>query len=733
VKSSRLALGVVSLVLVGLWYFAGGAQPLPVARATDDGPRVADPHTHANLAVYFIHGGDAVADAKVLTLQEALECNLAVVHETGTVNTLAVENLSPDHELFVQSGDLVKGGKQDRMVRTDVLLPPRSGRVPLSAHCVEQGRWTNRGSEDARQFASSAHRAVGKEMKLANHGGRQAEVWQSVAGNQGKLTAQLSTRVNADQSPTSFQLTLEAPQLEARVKEYEAALAAAGASPGDIIGAVLVVNGQVTSADVYGTNVLFRKAWPKLLNAAAVEAVRDRTDGAATAPPSARAIERYLARADDPEPEPQPTGEQPSHILRNANVFAGFYGNPFSMAASDPNPAAANRRPGRPAERVSIQFDKTPWDEVLDWYAQRTGLTLITTVGLTGSLTLTPSGDRRFTISEVTDLLNEALAQQNLILVRRTQTFFIHPIDEKIDPTQTPRIDVSELAHRGKTEIVQVILTVDGLVVADVIDELRKLLTPFGWMVALDRPNLLLVQDTVGNIERIRGTRGCAHGGNGPPDSLDVVCEWRPAGQIAETLKVLLTDRDGRLRSVRISVDTSRNAILMTASQDRIAVARNLIKQQDTKPSPDAKPYRPAPPEVRTYDVPAGAAETFARQIRTEYPWIQVTPLAQQNQIVVVASPDDHSLFRRGLGGRSAAGEPAVGRLTLHDPTRTTRPLPTGGVAGTTFGTTAPAVQSMADGNLLRSTRAENSGNLVVESRDPNRKNAIIHKSYVKK
>lgn len=301
-KSSRFAIGLVGLALVGLWYFAGGTTPLPASRAAETQQRVTAPITHENLTVYFVHGPDALTDVKVMSLQEALERDLAVVHETSNVNTLAIENRSSEYELFVQSGDIVKGGKQDRMVQFDMLLPPKSGVVPLAAHCVEQGRWTGRGSEDAKQFASSYKCAAGKELKYANASGVQAEVWAKVKRNQERLNDNLKANVNAEASPTSFQLTLESAALEAKVAAYEAALKAAGDNRSNVIGVVFVVNGQVSGAEVYGSNALFRKAWPKLLNSAAVEAVADQTDAPAAPPPSAREIEKFLAYGATAEP-----------------------------------------------------------------------------------------------------------------------------------------------------------------------------------------------------------------------------------------------------------------------------------------------------------------------------------------------------------------------------------------------------------------------------------------------
>ena len=67
------------------------------------------------------------------------------MYETGQVNELAIENVSPDRAVFVQAGDIVKGGRQDRVFSQDLVLKPRSGRVPIDAFCVESGRWRQRG------------------------------------------------------------------------------------------------------------------------------------------------------------------------------------------------------------------------------------------------------------------------------------------------------------------------------------------------------------------------------------------------------------------------------------------------------------------------------------------------------------------------------------------------------------------------------------------------------------
>ena len=38
-----------------------------------------------------------------------------------------------DVDVYIQSGDIVKGGRQDRTIAMDFVVPPKSGVIPISA------------------------------------------------------------------------------------------------------------------------------------------------------------------------------------------------------------------------------------------------------------------------------------------------------------------------------------------------------------------------------------------------------------------------------------------------------------------------------------------------------------------------------------------------------------------------------------------------------------------------
>src|SRR5262249_24114729 len=131
-------------------------------------------------------------------------------HETGNVNQLSIENKS-DAIVFMQSGDIVKGGQQDRTMQYDLLVPPKSGLMQLPAFCVEHGRWSQRGGGNAESFNRSSNGVIGKDLKLAaKNGGDQSAVWAQVAAQQGKLQAAIPGGAPpSPAAPTSLNATID--------------------------------------------------------------------------------------------------------------------------------------------------------------------------------------------------------------------------------------------------------------------------------------------------------------------------------------------------------------------------------------------------------------------------------------------------------------------------------------------------------------------------------------------
>jgi ARG/rhodanese/phosphatase superfamily protein len=267
--------------------------------------RLSGPYTHKNLTIFLVHGKNVFAGKSFMTLQEAMTEKKVVVYETKTVNELAIENLS-DEDIYVQAGEIVKGGQQDRMIGVDLIVPRKSGKMPIAAFCVEHGRWSGRGNERTTVFSSSSDAVTTKSIKLAaKKSSSQGEVWKSVTVAQDKLSQNVGARVNSEVSASSLQLAVEHSKVRETADSYINALSNIVNGSNDVIGYVFAINGKVNSADVYGSSSLFKKLWPKLLKANAIEAIAElQTEKFAPAKPeSAKAFLTDSEKAKGTEKE----------------------------------------------------------------------------------------------------------------------------------------------------------------------------------------------------------------------------------------------------------------------------------------------------------------------------------------------------------------------------------------------------------------------------------------------
>lgn len=261
--------------------------------------RLSGPYTYKNLTVFFVHGKDQTAKT-FLTLQEALAQKKVRLYETKDVNELQIRNLS-NQDIYVQAGDIVRGGEQDRMISIDFIVPPRSGRMPIEVFCVESDRWERRGNEAPATFSSSENYASSKDLQLAAKSGKsQDAVWANVSKIQANLSANTMVNVMDEASPTSLELSVENRTVRRTTAAYTRALSGILRNKRDVIGYVFAINGKVNSGDIYASRALFAKLWPKLIKANAVEALSELQKDLEIKPVSDESVRAFLAESEQP-------------------------------------------------------------------------------------------------------------------------------------------------------------------------------------------------------------------------------------------------------------------------------------------------------------------------------------------------------------------------------------------------------------------------------------------------
>jgi hypothetical protein len=221
----------------------------------------------------------------VATLDEAIARKELSVEETdasGSVNALEVENRG-DRPVLLLAGELLLGGKQDRIIGRSLVLAPRSReRVPV--FCVEQGRWNG-----ATAFASGG--AMGHaELRRKALGGDQAKVWAEVA----RANALLGTRNDSDTYRAA------ARKLGSEAGPIAREIAAALARDRDVAGIAVAIDGEVIAVEWFASPRVFERLREKLVASYVAQARESRTPSApaAAAPPSPQAVKEFAAKAE---------------------------------------------------------------------------------------------------------------------------------------------------------------------------------------------------------------------------------------------------------------------------------------------------------------------------------------------------------------------------------------------------------------------------------------------------
>ncbi len=255
--------------------------------------QVEEPITQGKLTVYVVRASQTDSRSYI-TLDEGLKSGAVELRERGSgdVNSLEVENGS-DKYLFLHVGDIIRGGKQDRTIATDVLIPPRSAPIAVDAFCVEHGRWT---AHTRAGYAFSANDALASGAALKRSIQRaqsQQEVWDAVSVAEEVVAVYAAAPSNRLSSSGTYSAIVENEPLRKEREEYVEAVLPRVLAHEDAVGVVVAINGEIVGADVYRSHELFGKLARKVLDAYAQEAILS-ADAPAAAPPTIGAVTRFL-------------------------------------------------------------------------------------------------------------------------------------------------------------------------------------------------------------------------------------------------------------------------------------------------------------------------------------------------------------------------------------------------------------------------------------------------------
>ena len=326
-----IALIVVAAVVVPCLVHAGEVTPA-------SGYSLLSPIRSGNLTVFPVVAGKSHDTAEFLTLDEGLRSGDVVVTEAGQarglirhrprdpaimhpirdaeVNRLVLVNNSK-RPLLLLAGEIVTGGKQDRVIGKDRIVPAESDPVDLSVFCVEPGRWVAaNGKSDFGYSAGAAGGLLASPVVRSKAMGAkdQQQVWDSVRSSQRAMAESVEVagaapaEVNAT---TSYARVMDNKEVQKQVdavaepvrRNYESVIRQLRDK--NAVGVVVAVNGEIVWADIFASTQLLQKYWPKLARSYATEAVVTRAKGGeASSKDAQKFLDDLQGRHETAETEP---------------------------------------------------------------------------------------------------------------------------------------------------------------------------------------------------------------------------------------------------------------------------------------------------------------------------------------------------------------------------------------------------------------------------------------------
>jgi ARG/rhodanese/phosphatase superfamily protein len=252
--------------------------------------RVSGPYAHANLTIFLIHAPDQ-DKRNFLTLEEGLKGDLVSITEMDQeqVGELQIDNQS-DRPLYLQEGERLSGGKQDRIIAASMVLPPKSGKKAVPTFCIEQSRWQE--GDYGRKFGFTLNTALAPKgvRGAAKFEHSQGGVWHTVSVQK----SYAKDKALAGNTNSSGNELLDAPRVRQLSDEYTAKLAAALRDSPDAVGVAVVLNNQIEEVNVYPNRALFGKLYPRLVGSYALQAEMLKGRAKAARVPLAADVERFM-------------------------------------------------------------------------------------------------------------------------------------------------------------------------------------------------------------------------------------------------------------------------------------------------------------------------------------------------------------------------------------------------------------------------------------------------------
>jgi type II secretory pathway component GspD/PulD (secretin) len=308
---------------------------------------------------------------------------------------------------------------------------------------------------------------------------------------------------------------------------------------------------------------------------------------------------------------------------------------------------------------LRLNFNSTPWSDVLKWLAKEAELSLQTDFFPPGTFTYRDPF-RVYSVPQAMDVMNGVLLNRGYTLIRKQRALLCIDLGSG-DPELirglirelSEIVPSKELDNRGEFEICKTVFMLSRMSVEEAEKEVKPLLGPQGSIVSLPSANQLIVTETGGKLRLIRETIERSE----MPDAgrmskiVSITLKNMSAEELLEIARPLVGLKDGTNVSEELSISTDSfgTTLYATGSPDKLQKLRDIVTQVDVEPM-DGKSTTATAEQVavRSHNIRGSDPQTTMDVLQTQFSGQTNINLAldpKSNNIIARATPSDHKII----------------------------------------------------------------------------------------
>ncbi len=298
--------------------------------------------------------------------------------------------------------------------------------------------------------------------------------------------------------------------------------------------------------------------------------------------------------ADDPqadEPTDSKTAQAASERESDDDAVAGAP----PVSAPEDEPQADEQPARRPAAKIDpedsprrrsaaaddglklrFNFRYQPWSDVLDWFAEQAGFSMVMDAPPEGTFNYTDVRD--YTPAEAIDLLNSVLLTKGYTLVRRDQMLMLINLEEGIPENLVQVVPLDSLDSRGEFELVSVLIPLSSLTCDEAEQEITKLMGPQGSIIKLAKAKQIKVTETAGRLRTIRSVINSIERPSGQISDPQLEVDSISAADPQSVLTVLKSMLEG-VPGVTLAIEPKSGSLIAMAPIREHAIIKATIAQ----------------------------------------------------------------------------------------------------------------------------------------------------------